>query len=114
MSRSMGAISAELVADLVFRRRVIALCRRPRLMTELLAEIAAEQNIRIEIEAKLGRYCGLPAEALASSGADRFQPAPLQEVPPAIAEDLREALDKLGGAPVVPALALFAAIGWRP
>jgi hypothetical protein len=80
MSRSMGAIPAELVADLVFRRRVVTLCRRPRLMAEFPAELAAKHDIGAEIEAKLARYNGLSVEALTVTGGDCVPLAPLHEV----------------------------------
>jgi hypothetical protein len=101
MTRNMGAVAAVIVSDLIFRRQAEQLCHYPRLMAELLAEIAAEQNIRIEIEVKLARYSGLTDEALAATGGDRFPPSPIHAVPPAATEDLQEALDKPGGAPVV-------------
>ena len=101
MTRNMGAVAAVIVSDLTFRRQVERLCPHPRFMAELLAEIAAEQNILVEIEAKLARHSGLTDEALAATGGDRFPPSPIHAVPPAATEDPQEALDKPGGAPVV-------------
>jgi hypothetical protein len=74
------ASPAVIVADLIFCRQVTRLCSFPRMMVELLAEIAAEQNIRDRIESKLARYCELPPEALHHTGGDHFSPVPLGKV----------------------------------
>jgi hypothetical protein len=76
----LRASPAVIVADPVFRRQVEQLCRHPRLMAELVAEIAAEQNICAEIETKLTRYCGLNPEALHLTGGDRFPASPIHKV----------------------------------
>jgi hypothetical protein len=67
-----GEAAAGMVGDLAFRRRVQSLCQRPRLVAELLAEIAAERGIRVEVEGKLLRYSSLSDEALSATGGDRF------------------------------------------
>src|SRR5580692_11094422 len=70
--RRLGEDAAGIISDMVFRRCVEHLCRRPRLVAKLLAEIAAERSIRVEVEDKLWRYCGLSGEALEATGGDRF------------------------------------------
>ena len=77
-----NGVAAEIVSDFTFRRKVAALCHRPRLVAELLAEIAAERNLRSEVEDKLERFCGLTDEDLSATGGDRFPPAPLHVVAP--------------------------------
>jgi hypothetical protein len=80
---SAGQAAAVMVGDLAFRRRVQNLCRRPRLVAELLAEIAAERSIRLEVELKLARYCDLSEAALVMTGGDRFSLVPPLRVVPA-------------------------------
>jgi hypothetical protein len=80
--RPIGEVAVGIVGDLVFRRCVEDLCHHPRLVAELLAEIAAERSIRLEVETKLARYCGLATEALATTGGDRLPPLPLHAVVP--------------------------------
>lgn len=79
--RGYGAAAAEIGADLIFRRQVEMLCAHPRLMAELLAEIAAERSIRFEVEAKLDRYSSLPSLAIEATGAGSFWPMPVRPVP---------------------------------
>jgi hypothetical protein len=76
----MSTVAAGIVSDLTFRRQVERLCRHPRLIAEIFAEIAAEQDIAHEVEAKLSRYNDLSDEALAVTGGDRFPSAPLHKV----------------------------------
>jgi hypothetical protein len=59
---------------------VEALSRTPRLIGELLAELATEHGLEAELATKLARYCGLPADALAVTRGDRFPPEPLHVV----------------------------------
>ena len=81
--RPIGAVAAETVADLRFRRRVERLYRLgPRAVGELLAEIAAERNIRVVVERKLDRFAELDPAAIEAAGGDKFWPAPLREVRP--------------------------------
>jgi hypothetical protein len=76
-----GAAAAEIGADLIFRRQVETLCAHPRLMAELLAEIAAERSIRTEVEAKLDRFTILPPLAIEATGAGLFWPMHVRLVP---------------------------------
>ena len=81
--RPIGEVAAGIVGDLVFRRCIEDLCRHPRLVPELLlAEIAADRSIGLEVETKLSRYCGLATEALATAGGDRLPQLPLHAVVP--------------------------------
>ena len=77
LSCSIGPMAAAISADPIFRRRVESLCRLPRLIAELLAELAAEHGLRSAVSRKLERYCGLPANVLTVTGGDRFSPMPL-------------------------------------
>jgi hypothetical protein len=79
--QGFGAAAAEIVADLIFRRQVETLCAHPRLMAELLAEIAAERSIRFEVEAKLNRFVSLPPLVMEATGAGLFWPMPVRLVP---------------------------------
>lgn len=76
----LGELTAEIVSNVQFRRQVERLCRHPRLVVELLAELGAERSIRVPIEEKLARYAALSDEALAAAGGDRMQAIPLHEV----------------------------------
>ena len=79
--RSIGAIAAEVVADIRFRHQVLRLHRLgPRVTAELLAEIGAERGIRTIVDQKLRRYAELEPEALEATGGNRFWPLPLREV----------------------------------
>jgi hypothetical protein len=46
MTGNMGAVAAVIISDLSFRRQVERLCRHPRLMAEMLAEIEADALAR--------------------------------------------------------------------
>jgi hypothetical protein len=70
-----------IVADLNFRRRVSRLCERPRLVAEMLAELAAERMGWADIDERLERYTRLDPEALALTGGDQFPPTPLHLIP---------------------------------
>jgi hypothetical protein len=50
-------------------------------MAELLAEIAAERTIRLEVEAKFDRYGTLPSLVTEATGAGSFWPMPVRLVP---------------------------------
>ena len=83
MLRPIGAIAAEVVADLRFRRRVQQVHRLgDRVFGELLAEIGAERGITTIIDQKLDTYAELEPETLEVTGGDGFWPAPLHEVKP--------------------------------
>ena len=81
--RSIGAIAAEVVADMKFRRQVLRLHRLgPRVVAELLAEIGAERGIQTVIDRKLYTYTELEPEALEVAGGDWFWPVPIHGVKP--------------------------------
>ena len=61
---SIGAKAAEIAANVRFRRRVINLCRRPRLVVELLAHLGAERSITTRIDQLLEEFENLDPEAL--------------------------------------------------
>ena len=78
--RPIGAIDADVVANLRRQRQVQALHRLgPRVLDELLAEIGAERGIATLIERKVARYAEIDPKALALTGGDRFPPAPIYE-----------------------------------
>ena len=79
---SCSALAAAFVADPIFRRLVVSLCRRPRSFAEMLAELVAEYGLWSALIRKLERYDNLPANALAVTGGDRFPPMPLYVAPP--------------------------------
>ena len=68
------------LTDVAFRRQVERLCRHPRLVVELLAELGAERLTRTDIESKLERYAALSDEALAATGGDQMPPVVVHEV----------------------------------
>jgi hypothetical protein len=73
----MTAATYEL-RDERFRRNVERLHRLgPRVLTELLMEIAGERLIRSEIEQRVATYARLDPMALEAVGADRVVPPPL-------------------------------------
>lgn len=77
----VGAVTAEVVADLRFRRQVEHLHRLgPRAIGELLAELGAERSIMTVIEQKLDAYAELDPEALEATGGDGFWPVPFHGV----------------------------------
>ena len=78
--RAISAKAAEIAANVRFRRRVINLCRRPRLVVELLAHLGAERSITTRIDQLLEEFENLDPEALELVGGDRFPPNPIHEV----------------------------------
>ena len=79
--RPIGAIAAEVVADLRFRRQVIRLHRQgPRAVGEFLAGLGAERDIATIIDRKLEHYAELDAEVLEAVGGGDFPSAPIHEV----------------------------------
>ncbi len=78
--RPIGPIAAEIAANVRFQRRVINLCRRPRLVVELLAHLGAERSIMTRIDQLLEEYEDLDSEALEIAGGDQFPPLPVHEV----------------------------------
>ena len=78
--RRFGPIAAEIVANVRFQHRVINLCRRPRLVGELLARLGAERSITTRIDQLLEEFETLDPEALELTGGDRFPPNPIHGV----------------------------------
>ena len=79
--RPLGALAAEIVADLRFRRQVQRLHRQgDRVLGEFLAELGAERSIMTLIDQKLDRYTELEPEALEAAGGDGFWPVPVRKV----------------------------------
>ena len=59
------------------QREVERVCKIPRLVAELLAEIGRVHGIEDDIAARLEKFAGLDAELLRAIGADVFPAAPL-------------------------------------
>ncbi len=79
--RHIGAIAAERVANVRFRRQVERLhALGPRVTAELLAELGAERSIMTLIDQKLDTYAELEPETLEVTGGDGFWPSPLHGV----------------------------------
>ncbi len=79
--RQVGAVAAEIVADLTFRRKVQRLCAKgPRVVGELLGELSAERGLGTVIDQKLDHFLTVPDEALDTTGGHDFPPAPIHEV----------------------------------
>jgi len=77
----IGAVAAEIVTDLRFRRRVLRLHNLgARAVGEMLAELGAERGIQTIIDQKLDTYGGLNPEVLEAVGGDDFWPVSLHEV----------------------------------
>jgi len=80
--QQLGAAAAEFASSVTFRAQIARLCRCPRLVVELLAEVAAEHRIGAAIGVKLARYDALDFEALRIAGGDVIPLAPLHVVRP--------------------------------
>ncbi len=81
--RPIGAVAAETVADLRFRREVKRLHRLgDRALGEFLAELGAERSITTIIHRKLDCYADLDPAAIEAAGGDKFWPVPIREVQP--------------------------------
>ena len=71
---------ADLVADLRFCWKVTRLCKKPRMMTALLAELGALRGIRTTIDLALDRYLDLDEAALDVADIDHFPRPPIHQV----------------------------------
>ena len=79
--RSIGAIAAEVVADLRFRRQVQRLHRLgDRVLGEVFAHLGAKHGIQTSIEQTVERFAELDPETLEATGGDEFSPVPIHEV----------------------------------
>jgi hypothetical protein len=65
-------------AYLRHQRHVETICRIPRLVAELLAEIGRVHGIADDIAARLERFAAVDHDLLAALGADRFPAPPLR------------------------------------
>lgn len=81
--RPVGDIAAQVLQEVAFRRKVRHLVAKgPRVVGELLAEIAAERNLGTVINDALDRYIKIPDAALDATNGRNFPPSPLHEVEP--------------------------------
>ncbi len=81
--RPIGAIAAEIVADLKFRRQVIRLRQQgDRVLCEAFAHIGAKHGIRTSIEQTIDHFAEIDPEALQATGSDDFPPLPIHVVRP--------------------------------
>ncbi len=79
--RPIRQVAAEVVADMMFRRRVQQVHRLgDRVFGEFLAELGAERGIQTVIDQKLNKYASLNPETLEATGGDESWPVPLHEV----------------------------------
>ena len=79
--RSVGAVAAQVVQDLAFRRKIKRfVAKGDRVVTEMLAELAAERNLATVIDELLDRYLAIPDKALDIANGRDFAPPPLHEV----------------------------------
>ena len=62
------------------QRHVERICRIPRLVAELLDEIARHHGIRDDLDRRLERFAGLDPELLHALGADAFPASPTRLV----------------------------------
>src|SRR3977135_271113 len=62
------------------QRAVERVCKIPRLVAELLAEIGRVHGIEDDIAARLQRYASVDHDLLAALGADRFPASPMRAV----------------------------------
>jgi hypothetical protein len=62
------------------QREVERVCKIPRLVSELLAEIGRVHDIEADIAARLERYAAVDHNLLAALGADRFPALPTRQI----------------------------------
>ncbi|HZU91686.1 MAG TPA: hypothetical protein VE993_20715, partial [Stellaceae bacterium] len=74
---SPQAASGDWADQLRRQRQVERLCRTPRLVLELLDELARAHGIAADIDRRLVDYSRLDPDLLRALGGDRFPPAPL-------------------------------------
>ena len=77
----IGAVAARVVQDIEFRRKAQRLhAKGPRLIAELLAELAASHSLGTVIDRSLDRYLALDDTALDITNGRELPPIPLHEV----------------------------------
>jgi hypothetical protein len=62
------------------RRQVERICRIPRLVAELLDEIARHHGLVEDIDRRIAAYAGIDPDLLRQVGGDRFAPAPIRAI----------------------------------
>ena len=78
---SIGTVAARVVQDIEFRRKAQRLhAKGPRLIAELLAELAASNGLGTVIDRSLDRYLALDNAALDIVNGRELPPIPLHEV----------------------------------
>jgi len=80
LDNTAPAADQSLVRRLRRHRRVELLCRTPRLVDELLAEIGRHHGIADDIERRITAYAAIDPAILATVGGDQFPAAPLRLV----------------------------------
>jgi hypothetical protein len=75
-----SAAQSQLPSRLRQQRAVERVCKIPRLVAELLAEIGRAHNIEDDIAARLQRYAAVDHDLLAALDVDRFPVAPIRVV----------------------------------
>ena len=81
--KPLGAAAARVVQDIEFRRKAQRLhAKGPRLIAELLAELAASNGLGTVIDRSLDRYLALDDTALDITNGRELPPIPLHEVSP--------------------------------
>ena len=79
--RQYNVTSAQIVQDVIFRRKIRRLVAKgERVVGELLAELAADRGLGTMIDAALDRYIDIPDAALDTTGGRNFPPNPLHEI----------------------------------
>ncbi len=77
----VGAIAAQVLQDLAFRRKVKRLVAKgDRVVGEMLAELAADRNLGTVIDQLLDRYIDIDDAALDATNGRDFPPVPLHGV----------------------------------
>ena len=78
-----GHATAQVVADLRFRRRIEALhAMGPRATAELIAEVIAVPLDRLTVDARLNLFLAMSDAALDAIGGRKLPSAPLHQVVP--------------------------------
>ena len=79
--KRIGHITAEIVADVRFRRKIERLhARGPRAVLEVLAELGAERSIMTTIDQTLDRHLAVSDAALEAAGGNRLPPISIHAV----------------------------------
>ena len=79
-NRSISALQVAEARRLRRQRLIERLCKTPRLIFELLDEIARHHDLGEDLDRRLGRYTAIDPALLAAIGGDQFPPSPLRAV----------------------------------